>query len=1667
MNKKKAIVAGVIAVLAVALCATASSLVWVCRKVRAFESSHGGSVYANLSRAEMDEKVRAEIAAAADTNGVRGASAAQTAGEKDAEMPPQMEVVRVEYDGERTLRVCLSERPDMDVVRHYVSVDPEPAGGGLSFSYSTRYSSAISGYEPILGIVGDFAFRTNLTLRIRRGLPLYGKGANLSAQGSLRADYVHAFRRRDARPTVNYAANGRYLPPGGARAIGVESVNVTNVHARICRVEPRNVVQLLAREEGEYRRYEWSRNVDNEETEELSGEAEETDFSCVNRPNEKETHALPVAMKDGGSANGIYLVAVWNADRRRADGWWCDRDDQNPARYRLVCLSDLALSVRMNGTDSPGVWVTSLMKGVPVDGARITVYSKSNTKIMEGETDENGWCRPVRVAKGEPFAVVAESAEGDDGTFLAIRPSMEVDETYADGARPDYLEPGQVEAFLWTERGIYRHDERIMLHAIVRDGKRRAPAPFPVELCLVSPKGDVFSRLARRTDGTGSLVVDTFKVPAEQPSGTWTLRAKIPGKDGRVLGEREIKVEEFAPPQIRVKVAAETTAHPSNFAFSVSAEHLFGGPAHALACEGAVVFTDIPFAPAKWKGWRFGNSGRALKPSFREVGKTQLDRDGKCRFDAPLWADTGLPAAAVRATAQGVVFEDGGRPATARATCDLHYYPFYIGSTLAESVRLEPGVRPKIRVACVRPDGTRLAEPRRLVGKLERIDTVYSYRTQPNGWQTWDCTHVRTAVAENIPVVTSADDDTTVELPTDVCGDYAFEVTDPETLASFGMTFYLSDWADETVRAPMSDPTAVTLVPDKTFYRVGETPRLSVRAPFAGWALVSVLREKDAYTDILALTNATSEIALRPVTAENAPSLDVFVSVVQSVEANAKHLAVRAHGLATIAVRPAEEEVPVSVERSEAVFGASASGAEIRVAFAAPGATSAIVTVVDEGINLLTDERVPDPVSCFAAPRNAVKPLYDIYHRVLPVLGEDRLRVGGVKTGGGAGAEMLGRVSPVPTRRFKPLAMWSAPLAVGADGKGEWKAQLPEFVGEVRVTVVAWSDSASGAASAQTKVTPKIVTMPDAPRFVAPGDVFEVSLPIYNKSQESGNPAMTGGSGVSPLQEKEGPSLDEKRRDAASPSQESKDEKRRDAASPSQESKSSACEVTYSITAGGKEVVAGKVALGVDGHTNVVARITAPDEPGELDLVYHVRGMGEVHDQTIHLPVRPAVAWVETAGVRRVEDSVPPEARRESAPFERYSEKVYDSPAGEYESALRWLAEYRHGCLEQTSSRVFPLLGAGGLLASFSPAGPDAVAAGVRRVESMVRSTDFVMWPDCNYAPWDPEVSLYAAHFLVEAERVGYTLNRVAKERVGGFLKRWAMSTNDTVSAYACHTLALARRPEKDRMLRLYDASTNLTLLSRARLARAFAMSGDRRRASALLAANVAPSSVKDAAFSVLALLEIDPDDARILPLVENLNSRRDRARFCWGTTGDNAHALLAIGSYFRHHPAKAGEKFVSWRRLSLPKPGEVKDESSGISVERRFLKPEGGEADVSNLARGEMLVVELALKTDDDRVLSDLVVEDLFPACFEPVHGSIALAQATSQWVMRSDARDDRMLVFSKRFRLARGEEATFRYPVRVVSCGEYVLPGPSVEAMYHPELHARRAPSRISVRK
>ena len=67
---------------------------------------------------------------------------------------------------------------------------------------------------------------------------------------------------------------------------------------------------------------------------------------------------------------------------------------------------------------------------------------------------------------------------------------------------------------------------------------------------------------------------------------------------------------------------------------------------------------------------------------------------------------------------------------------------------------------------------------------------------------------------------------------------------------------------------------------------------------------------------------------------------------------------------------------------------------------------------------------------------------------------------------------------------------------------------------------------------------------------------------------------------------------------------------------------------------------------------------------------------------------------------------------------------------------------------------------------------------------------------------------------------------------------------------------------------------------------------------------------------------------------------------------------------------------------------------------------------------------------------------------------------------MLRSEARDDRMLVYSNHFEAQEGGEAKFHYPLRVVSAGSFTQGAASVEAMYDPSLRANTSSGKVEVK-
>src|SRR6202040_3797821 len=85
----------------------------------------------------------------------------------------------------------------------------------------------------------------------------------------------------------------------------------------------------------------------------------------------------------------------------------------------------------------------------------------------------------------EPYGVMAYGADGDFNFLEVSRGAFDLSDRGVGGRD----QPGPVDAYLYTDRGIYRPGENIHLTARVRDDKANALSGAPLTLRLLRPDG--------------------------------------------------------------------------------------------------------------------------------------------------------------------------------------------------------------------------------------------------------------------------------------------------------------------------------------------------------------------------------------------------------------------------------------------------------------------------------------------------------------------------------------------------------------------------------------------------------------------------------------------------------------------------------------------------------------------------------------------------------------------------------------------------------------------------------------------------------------------------------------------------------------------------------------------------------------------------------------------------------------------------------------------------------------------------------------------------------------------------------------------------------------------------------------------------------------------------
>ncbi|MFN3757157.1 MAG: alpha-2-macroglobulin family protein, partial [Flavobacterium sp.] len=449
--------------------------------------------------------------------------------------------------------------------------------------------------------------------------------------------------------------------------------------------------------------------------------------------------------------------------------------------------------------------------------------------------------------------------------------------------------------------------------------------------------------------------------------------------------------------------------------------------------------------------------------------------------------------------------------------------------------------------------------------------------------------------------------------------------------------------------------------------------------------------------------------------------------------------------------------------------------------------------------------------------------------------------------------------------------------------------------------------------------------------------------------------------------------------------------------------------------------------------------------------------------------------------------------------------EVSSMPAIDFNKRLAYLIQYPHGCLEQTTSAVFPQLFLNDI-ADVSDARKSEIQknikAGIQKLGGyQIANGGFSYWQGQNYT--DDWSTSYVGHFLMEAERKGYMLPPGTKSRWVAYqqkaAKDWRMrkdSRNDFAQAYRLYTLAVAGSADMASMNRLRE-TPNISNESKLRLAAAYALVGQKQAAQTLLATSAIDSGSqhrydyygspeRNQAMALETLLLTD-DKARAFTLAQRLATSLSSDQ--WMSTQTTAYALLAMSKFAMKNGGTGIElnyelsnkknilktsKTMADRELTVGDQkatmsftnlkdntiyirvmssgilpvGQEKTAQSKLSATVTYQTRNGQAVVMQKIPQGTEFFAEITLKNTTNERIENIALSHIIPSGFEIVNtrftdfGSSAIAK-----VDHTDIRDDRSLMY---FGMKAGETKKFKILLNASYPGRYYMPGLQAEAMY-----------------
>lgn len=925
-----------------------------------------------------------------------------------------------------------------------------------------------------------------LYVRVGKGLKAFGGfilGANHATVATV-PDYPQLLR---------FIGDGALLSLRGERRISLVSRNVANARLEIARVLPEQLQHLAFANQGSYTT-PYLRGI---EADSLVERVEKRLHLPADNPAKAHYEGVDLGEFLKPSRRGVFMLSLRTldaADSQRPAAETLGDDVGEEHDQRLVVLTDLGIIVKKALDGSRDVFVQSLAQGTPVAGAQVRAIARNGETLVEVATDDAGRARlpSLQDFKREKRPVMLTVTQGDDFSFLPIDDSGRVlDYSRFDiGGEPNDIEAGALNAFLFSDRGLYRPGDTINLGMIVRAADWKRPLTgLPLELVLTDPRGTVARRQRLKLDAAGFESID-YAAAESAPSGTWEANLYLLGKDDRrtAIGSTSVQVREFAPDTMRVRAQLSADnpqgwIKPEDLSALVTLENLFGTPAQQRRVAATIVLRPaFPNFPA-YPDYAFFDPQRAREGYDETLGDAVSDNQGAARFAIDLKK---YERATYQLSFLARAFEPGsGRNVAAQTSALVSSNDHLVGIKARDELGyIKRGAKRAVQLLTIGQDGKPKAVAglhavvveKRHVSVLTKQDSgIYRYVSHERRFD------------RNDEVLQLAGGRQTVALPTGQPGDFVLEVRGGDGKALNQIGFSVAGAANLSRSLERNAELALTL--SKPSYSPGETIEVSVRAPYPGSGLITIERDR-VYAHVWFRAQTTGSVQKIQLPADFEGNGYVNVQFLRDPNSDEIFMSPLSFGVAPFTVDRAARAQPLSVR----VPAVAKPGVPIAADITTPGKARVVLFVVDEGILQVARYRVGDPLDHFFKKKMLQVGTAQILDLMLPEFS----RIAALSApGGDSEGDLAKHLNPFKRKSEKPAVWWSG--IVDVDGHKQVKFTLPDhFNGQVRVVAVAVTPERIGLAETQMVIRGDFVLTPTVPTHLAPGDEFDLPVGIAN-----------------------------------------------------------------------------------------------------------------------------------------------------------------------------------------------------------------------------------------------------------------------------------------------------------------------------------------------------------------------------------------------------------------------------------------------------------------------------------------------------------------------------------------------------------------------------------------